>query len=168
MIIIISTFRSTSNPLKLYEIMLFPIGSSAYQIIIQFMKVPSHHYADDTWASNVCHGVNFQHWSLKFSDIVPNSITIMNKNSSKCAKINKISLPYPLKSVYENLPYLPYENLPILSTIWKLHVYFIIIIKKSRQCKLREWYTPYHSKVPSPTIQTYTQKEEKGKKSRRL
>ena len=45
----------------------------------------------------------------------------------------------------------------------------IIIIKKGRQCKAeREWYTLYQSKDPSPTIPTYRQKEEKGKKSRRL
>ena len=44
-----------------------------------------------------------------------------------------------------------------------------IIIKKSMQCKAeREWYTPYQSEDPSPTIPTYRQKEEKGKKSRRL
>ena len=47
--------------------------------------------------------------------------------------------------------------------------YFIIIIKKGRQCKAeREWYTPYQSEDPSPTIPNYRQKEEKGKKSRRL
>ena len=41
----------------------------------------------------------------------------------------------------------------------------IIIIKKGRQCKAeREWYTPYQSEDPSPTIPTYRQKEEKGKK----
>ena len=45
----------------------------------------------------------------------------------------------------------------------------IIIIKKGQQCKAgREWYTPYQSKDPSPTIPTYRQKEEKGKESRRL
>ena len=45
----------------------------------------------------------------------------------------------------------------------------IIIIKKGRQCKAeREWYTPYQSEDPSPTTPTYRQKEEKGKKSRRL
>ena len=32
----------------------------------------------------------------------------------------------------------------------------------------REWYTPYQSEDPSPTIPTYRQKEEEGKKSRRL
>ena len=48
---------------------------------------------------------------------------------------------------------------------------FIIIIikKKGQQCKAgREWYTPYQSEDPSPTIPTYRQKEEKGKESRRL
>ena len=41
----------------------------------------------------------------------------------------------------------------------------IIIIKKDRQCKAeKEWYTPYESDDPSPTIPTYRQKEEKGKR----
>ena len=45
----------------------------------------------------------------------------------------------------------------------------IIIIKKGLQWKAqREWYTPYQSEDLSPTIPTYRQKEEKGKKSRRL
>ena len=45
----------------------------------------------------------------------------------------------------------------------------IIIIKIGWQCKAeREWYTPYQSEDPSPTIPTYRQKEEKGKKSIRL
>ena len=40
----------------------------------------------------------------------------------------------------------------------------IIIIKKGRQCKVeREWYA-YQSEDPSPTIPTYRQKEEKGKR----
>ena len=35
----------------------------------------------------------------------------------------------------------------------------IIIINKGRQCKVeREWYTPYQSKDPSPTIPTNRQK----------
>ena len=47
-------------------------------------------------------------------------------------------------------------------------IIIIIIIKKGRQCKAeREWYTPYQSEDPSPTIPTYRQKEEKGKKNRR-
>ena len=45
----------------------------------------------------------------------------------------------------------------------------IIIIKKGWQCKAeRELYTPYQSEDFSPTIPTYRQKEEKGKKCRRL
>ena len=45
----------------------------------------------------------------------------------------------------------------------------IIIIKKGRQCKaMIEWYTPYQSEDPSPTIPTYRQKKEKRKESRRL
>ena len=51
----------------------------------------------------------------------------------------------------------------------KIVIIIIIIFKKDRQCKAeREWYTPYQSEDPSPTIPTYRQKEEKGKKSRRL
>ena len=47
--------------------------------------------------------------------------------------------------------------------------FYIIIIKKGRQCMTeREWYTPYQSEDPSPTIPTYRQKDEKGKKIRRL
>ena len=54
-----------------------------------------------------------------------------------------------------------------VSTI--LAVVIIIIIKKGQQCKAgREWYTPYQSEDPSPTIPTNWQKEEKGKESRRL
>ena len=43
-------------------------------------------------------------------------------------------------------------------------IIFIIIIKKGRQCKAeREWYTPYQSEDPSPTIPTNRQIE-KGKR----
>ena len=46
-----------------------------------------------------------------------------------------------------------------------ISIIIIIIIKKGRQCKAEiEWYTPYQSEDPSPTIPTYKQKEEKGKK----
>ena len=45
----------------------------------------------------------------------------------------------------------------------------LLLLKKGRQCKAeREWYTPYQSEDPSPTIPTYRQKEKKGKTSRRL
>ena len=48
-------------------------------------------------------------------------------------------------------------------------IIIIIINKRGRQCKAeREWYTPYQSEDPSPTIPTYRQKEGKGQKSRRL
>ena len=51
----------------------------------------------------------------------------------------------------------------------KITLIIIIIIKKGRQCKAeREWYTPHQSEDPGPTIPTCIQKEEKGKKSRRL
>ena len=45
------------------------------------------------------------------------------------------------------------------------YIIIIIIIKKGRQCKAeRDWYTPYQSEDPSPTIPTYRQKEEKREK----
>ena len=48
-------------------------------------------------------------------------------------------------------------------------IIIVIIIKRGRQRKAeREWYTPYQSEDPSPTIPSYRQKEEKGKNSRRL
>ena len=44
-----------------------------------------------------------------------------------------------------------------------------IIIIKGRQCNAeREWYTTNQSEDPCPTIPTYRQKEEKGKKCIRL
>ena len=46
---------------------------------------------------------------------------------------------------------------------------YYITINRDRQCKVeRAWYTPYQSEDHSPTIPTYRQKEEKGKKSTRL
>ena len=45
----------------------------------------------------------------------------------------------------------------------------ITIIKSGRQCKAEiEWYTPYQSEDPWPTIPTDRQKEETGENSRRL
>ena len=56
-----------------------------------------------------------------------------------------------------------------LPFILYLIIIIIIIIEKGRQYKAeREWYTPYQSEDPSPTIPTYRQKEKKGEKSRRL
>ena len=79
MIIITGTFRNISISFKPYKINLFPTGLSAYyQIIIPLMKVLNHHYADDALTSNACHGLNFHHRDLKFSHIVPNTLTIMN------------------------------------------------------------------------------------------
>ena len=44
-----------------------------------------------------------------------------------------------------------------------------LLLKKGQQCKAeREWCTPYQSEDTSPTMSTYRQKEDKGKKSRRL
>ena len=40
-------------------------------------------------------------------------------------------------------------------------IIIIIIIKKGRQCKAgRDWYTPYQSEDPSPTISTNTERRE--------
>ena len=40
----------------------------------------------------------------------------------------------------------------------------LLLFKKAE----REWYSPYQSEDPSPTIPAYRQKEEKGKNSRKL
>ena len=77
MIVIIDTFRNSSNSLKLYEITLFP---QVQQIIILFMKVMSCHYTDDSQTSNACNQLNFRCRDMKFSDMVQNTITIINKN----------------------------------------------------------------------------------------
>ena len=51
----------------------------------------------------------------------------------------------------------------------ELFMSYYYYYKKGQQCKAgREWYTPYQSEDPSPTIPTYRQKEKKGKDSRRL
>ena len=61
----------------------------------------------------------------------------------------------------------PNQHIIIITII--IIIFIIIIIKKGQQCKAeREWCTPYQSEDPSPTIPTYRQKEDKGKKSRRL
>ena len=59
-----------------------------------------------------------------------------------------------------------YSSLMRLMPPWKDHIIIIIIIiRKGRQCKAeREWYTPYQSEDPSPTIPTYRQKKWKGKR----
>ena len=70
---------------------LLSVGRKSWYIIIYyiyicvlspFIKVPSHHYADDTWTSNVCHGHNFHRRDLKFSDI-PNTTTIFKHDEKK-------------------------------------------------------------------------------------
>ena len=43
----------------------------------------SHNYADDAWTSNACQGHNFHHRDLKFSDVVPKTITNFNHNQKK-------------------------------------------------------------------------------------
>ena len=59
----------------------------------------SHHYAENKWISNTCHRFNFHQRNLKFLDIVPNIITIMNKIKTNMQKIYKISHPYSLKII---------------------------------------------------------------------
>ena len=58
--------------------------------------------------------------------------------------------------------------------MYSTHIYIIIIIiisiiiKRGRQREAgTEWFTPYQSKYPSPTIPTYRKKEGKEKNSRR-
>ena len=52
------------------------------------------------------------------------------------------------------------KNLDSLLTDSEVIIIIIIIIKKGQQCKAgREWYTPYQSEDPSPTIPTYRHKE---------
>ena len=43
-------------------------------------------YDNDAWTSNMCYGLNFYCRDMKFSDIVPNTTTIINKNSNKYEK----------------------------------------------------------------------------------
>ena len=65
--------------------------------VIPFMKALSHHYANYAWTSNVCHGHNFHRRAQKFSDNIPNTITIFNHNLKKIDK-NLITTKYgPLK-----------------------------------------------------------------------
>ena len=58
----------------------------------------------------------------------------------------------------------------LLLIIITTHDYYLLLLKKVGSSRLREieWYAAYQSEDPSPTIPTYRQKEEKGKKSRRL
>ena len=66
---------------------------------------------------------------------------------------------------YLNIVFLSIQS----SRSFSIYFIIVIVIKKGQQCKAgREWYTPYQSEDPSPTIPTYRQKEEKGKESRRL
>ena len=47
------------------------------------MKALSHNYADDARNSNVYHGHNFHSRDQKFSDVVPDTITIFKRNRKK-------------------------------------------------------------------------------------
>ena len=68
--------------------------------VISFMKTLSHHYADDTWTSNACHVHNSHRRDLKFSDIVPDTITIFTHNSKNDKNlITSGTVPFSRSSV---------------------------------------------------------------------
>ena len=71
MIIIKGTFRNTSIPLKLYEINLFPTGSSDYESAESSLCWWCMNFK---WAPRA----QFSLYNLKFSDIILKTITIMN------------------------------------------------------------------------------------------
>ena len=52
---------------------------SLLSVVISFTKALSD-YADDTWTSHAYHGHNFHPRDLKFSGIVPDTITILKHN----------------------------------------------------------------------------------------
>ena len=70
MIIIMGIFRNTSNTLLLYEMNLFLTGSLAYYDV----------YGSAESTSNVFHVFNFHCRDLEFSDIVSNTILVLNLN----------------------------------------------------------------------------------------
>ena len=85
-------FRNTSNPFKLYEITLLHTGSSAYYSIYE---------SDESSLCRWCTIFKCMPGSifiieLKFSDIVPNTMIILNKIKTDIPKIGKISYLYPL------------------------------------------------------------------------
>ena len=49
--------------------------------------------------SNVCHRLYFRHRDQKFSDIVPNTITIINKNEKQYANNRQLNRYSPLKNI---------------------------------------------------------------------
>ena len=88
-IIIMGTFWNTSNPQKTIW---NNIISHRFISLLLFTKATHYHYADDAWTSNACHGHNFHHMDLKFSDSVPNTIMIMNKKFKHiCHKLQKLT-----------------------------------------------------------------------------
>ena len=96
------------------------------------------------------------------------------ENNKGDIKREQISLTKKHWLWIDNQPVLYMQSSPCrfyYNVIYHSHsfIFIIIIMKKSQQCKAgREWYTPYQSEDPSPTIPTYRQKEEKGNESRRL
>ena len=80
MIIIMGTFKT---PQTLWNNPISHRFISSLSDVIPFMKALSHNYADDTWTSNACHGHNFYCGDMKFSEIVPDTITILNTIKKK-------------------------------------------------------------------------------------
>ena len=100
MIIITGTFRNTSNSPKTNEITLFPAGSSAYYSVYKSTE------SSLRWRRmnfKCVRRVNFHRRDLKFSDLVSNTVMIMNKNKTNMPKIDKISRPYPLWAFSERI-----------------------------------------------------------------
>ena len=65
---------------------------------------------------------------------------------------SEIIISTTLRFIYSDCNF----SLPALLSSGIIVIIIIIIIKKGRQCKAeREWYTPYQSEDPSPTIPTY-------------
>ena len=100
MIIITGTFRNTSNPLKLYEIILFSTGSSAYCYVYESDASSSCWWYMNFKCVPRAKFLNFHRRDLKFSAIVSNTITIMHWNYKKKCKIYKISHYSPLKYLF--------------------------------------------------------------------
>ena len=61
---------------------------SSLSDVTPFTKALSHHYADDKWTSNACHGNNFHRRELKFSDVVLDTITNFKNNFKKSQNLN--------------------------------------------------------------------------------
>ena len=115
--------------------------------------------------------------------VIPIHSTEVNKqwekNSTHYFYMTLFSINTKLHTIY--LPFIhmfgSIFSLSYYSRVWRTdgrtdrrtekHSLFIILIKKGRQWTAeREWYKPYQFEDPSPTIPSYTEKEEKGRNSR--